>query len=116
MDDIRKGIIEPCESLYDLKRLMRKIFVPSSYEGSPKVISRFQEYEGVPQGNDVVELQTYGTLAKLVHQEVKLRRRSASRRLTICSSSWRGRDREKEKVKSDRSPKRGSETFQGLRR
>ncbi|RDY14637.1 hypothetical protein CR513_00290, partial [Mucuna pruriens] len=29
--DKRRGIIEPCESLYPLKRLMRKRFVPSPY-------------------------------------------------------------------------------------
>ncbi|RDY00304.1 hypothetical protein CR513_16538, partial [Mucuna pruriens] len=31
MDDIRRGIEEPCESSYDLKRMMRKRFVPASY-------------------------------------------------------------------------------------
>ncbi|RDX82240.1 hypothetical protein CR513_37000, partial [Mucuna pruriens] len=32
MDDIRREIEEPCESWYDLKRMMRKRFVPTSYE------------------------------------------------------------------------------------
>ncbi|RDY01829.1 hypothetical protein CR513_14794, partial [Mucuna pruriens] len=32
MDDIRKDIEEPCESWYDLKRIMGKRFVPTLYE------------------------------------------------------------------------------------
>ncbi|RDX97765.1 hypothetical protein CR513_19428, partial [Mucuna pruriens] len=40
-----------------------------------------------------------------------LRRRSAFRRSKASSSSWRGRDMEKEKVRSDRSPMKGSEPF-----
>ncbi|RDY04460.1 hypothetical protein CR513_11826, partial [Mucuna pruriens] len=41
---------------------------------------------------------------------MQLKRRSASRRSTASSSSWRGRD--KEKVRSDRSLKKGSGPFQ----
>ncbi|RDX77519.1 hypothetical protein CR513_42353, partial [Mucuna pruriens] len=41
-----------------------------------------------------------------------LRRRSTSRRSIVSSSNWRGRDREKEKVRSDKSIKKGSEPFQ----
>ncbi|RDX82127.1 hypothetical protein CR513_37122, partial [Mucuna pruriens] len=42
--------------------------------------------------------------------EMKLKRRSASRRSITCSSSWRGKDNEK--VRSDKSPKKGSDPFQ----
>ncbi|RDX85601.1 Retrovirus-related Pol polyprotein from transposon 17.6, partial [Mucuna pruriens] len=64
---------------------------------------------------DVVELKSYGSLGVLVHQaikvEIQLRRKSASRRSITSSSSYKGRY--KERVKSDRSPKKGSEPFQG---
>ncbi|RDX82233.1 hypothetical protein CR513_36993, partial [Mucuna pruriens] len=53
---------------------------------------------------DIVEF-----LGTLVHQAVKvemqLKRRSASRRSIVSSSSWLGRD--KENFRSDRNPKRG---------
>ncbi|RDY06037.1 hypothetical protein CR513_10057, partial [Mucuna pruriens] len=81
-DDIRRGIIEPCESWYDLKRLMRKRFMPSLY--------------------------SYSMFGVIGHQ---LRKRSASRRSVASYTSWRGRDREKEKVRSDKSPKKGSKPF-----
>ncbi|RDY11467.1 hypothetical protein CR513_03875, partial [Mucuna pruriens] len=55
----------------------------------------------------------YSTLRELVHQtvkvEIQLRRRSSSRRSTTSSR----RDKEKEKVRSDKSPKKGSEPSQG---
>ncbi|RDX81032.1 hypothetical protein CR513_38327, partial [Mucuna pruriens] len=44
---------------------------------------------------DMVELYSYGVLGELVHQAVK-----------------RSRDKEKDKVRSDKSPKKGSEPFQ----
>ncbi|RDX97822.1 hypothetical protein CR513_19372, partial [Mucuna pruriens] len=47
---------------------------------------------------DVVELQNYGTLGELVHQAMKLRRRSASKRSIIGSSSWNAKDTDEEKV------------------
>ncbi|RDX69092.1 hypothetical protein CR513_51838, partial [Mucuna pruriens] len=66
---------------------------------------------------DRVELQNYGTLKELEHQAVKvemqLRRRSAFRRSTVGSSSLRERGREEEKVRSEKSPKKGNEPFQG---
>ncbi|RDX96692.1 hypothetical protein CR513_20615, partial [Mucuna pruriens] len=61
---------------------------------------------------DVVELQNYGTLGELMDQamkvEIQLRKRSLSRRSIVGFNSWRGRDREKKKVRSERSPKKGS--------
>ncbi|RDX81990.1 hypothetical protein CR513_37276, partial [Mucuna pruriens] len=42
--------------------------------------------------------------------------KSASKRLVVGFSSWRGRDREKEKVRSDMNPKKGSEPFQGRKK
>ncbi|RDY04993.1 hypothetical protein CR513_11223, partial [Mucuna pruriens] len=48
MDDIKRGIIKPCKSWYDLKRLMRKRFVPSSYnlyQGSKSVKEYQKEME-----------------------------------------------------------------------
>ncbi|RDY04985.1 hypothetical protein CR513_11215, partial [Mucuna pruriens] len=44
-----------------------------------------------------------------------LRWRIASRRMIASSSSWRGRDKNKEKAKSDRSSKKGSGPFQGCK-
>ncbi|RDY11938.1 hypothetical protein CR513_03325, partial [Mucuna pruriens] len=60
---------------------------------------------------DVVELQNYDTLEKLVHQIMKVEMqlsRSAARR-----SNLEGKLKEKEKVKGEKSPKKGSELFQG---
>ncbi|RDY11939.1 hypothetical protein CR513_03326, partial [Mucuna pruriens] len=31
LEYVRRGVVDPCESWYDLKRLMRKRFVPPSY-------------------------------------------------------------------------------------
>ncbi|RDY12111.1 hypothetical protein CR513_03136, partial [Mucuna pruriens] len=130
MNDIRIGIEEPSESWYDLKRMIRKRFVPASYdfksveeyhkekeltllraqirEREKATIARF--LHGLNREiHDIVEL-----LGTLVHQAIKvemqLKRRSASRRSTASSSSWR--DRDKEKVRSDRSLKKGSDPFQ----
>ncbi|RDY13987.1 hypothetical protein CR513_01011, partial [Mucuna pruriens] len=41
------------------------------------------------------------------------RRKEYYQRSIASSNSWRGRDRKKEKVRSDKSPKKGSESFQG---
>ncbi|RDX76794.1 hypothetical protein CR513_43177, partial [Mucuna pruriens] len=66
---------------------------------------------------DVVELQHCGTLGELVHQAIKvemqIRRRSASRRPYVGSSGWKGKEKEKEKVRREKSPKKGSEPSQG---
>ncbi|RDY01705.1 hypothetical protein CR513_14925, partial [Mucuna pruriens] len=61
---------------------------------------------------DVVYPHDYGSLGELVQQVVKLKRRSALRRSTASTSGWKGRDRE-EKVRSNRSPMKGSDPFQG---
>ncbi|RDY09231.1 hypothetical protein CR513_06441, partial [Mucuna pruriens] len=45
MDDIRRGIIEPYESWYDLKRLMRKRFFYLHMRGSKSVEKYHKEME-----------------------------------------------------------------------
>ncbi|RDX87664.1 hypothetical protein CR513_30832, partial [Mucuna pruriens] len=104
LDDMRRGIIEPCERVQEYGRVHKEMemdLLRSQLRDSEEAImARF----------------LHGTL--LVHQavkvEIQLRRRSASRRSIIGSSSLRGRDREKEKARSERSPKKGSEPFQGF--
>ncbi|RDX65479.1 hypothetical protein CR513_55861, partial [Mucuna pruriens] len=63
---------------------------------------------------------SYGTLEELVHQEIKvemqMRKRSSSRKSVATCSSWDGRDREKEKVRSNKSHKKGSDPFQGRKK
>ncbi|RDY13234.1 hypothetical protein CR513_01877, partial [Mucuna pruriens] len=66
---------------------------------------------------DVVELQHYSTLGELVHQtikvEMKIRRRSAFRKTYVGSSGWKGKEKEKEKVRREKSPKKGSDPVLG---
>ncbi|RDX84734.1 hypothetical protein CR513_34170, partial [Mucuna pruriens] len=61
---------------------------------------------------DVVELQHFDTLGELVHQvikvEIQIRRKSTSRKAYVGTSSWKGKEREKEKAKMEKSPKNGS--------
>ncbi|RDX78013.1 hypothetical protein CR513_41775, partial [Mucuna pruriens] len=118
LDDIRKGIIEPCENWYDLKHMMRKWF--SLYQGSKSVEEFQKEMEMTMLRAYIREKRGVywhdcGSLGELVHQVVKvemqLKRRSASKRSTANTSSWKGRDREKEKVRSDKSLKKGCEPF-----
>ncbi|RDX68984.1 hypothetical protein CR513_51960, partial [Mucuna pruriens] len=127
--DMRKGIIDPCEDWYDLKRMMRKRSMEEFHKEMEMIMVRawIREKEEVTIAKfmhglnidiqDVVDLHNYGSLGELVHQVVKvemqLKMRSASRRSTTSTNGWKGRDREKEKVRSDRSPKKGSEPFQG---
>ncbi|RDX80875.1 hypothetical protein CR513_38509, partial [Mucuna pruriens] len=141
MDDIRKGIEEPCESWYNLKGMVRKRYVPSSYERDihHKLQSLYQGSRSVEEFHKEMEMtllraqireREEATIARflhglnreiqdivellrtLVHQEIKVEmqlKRSAFKRSTTSSSSLRGRD--KEKVRSDKSPKKGSDPF-----
>ncbi|RDX90706.1 hypothetical protein CR513_27409, partial [Mucuna pruriens] len=78
LDDMKRGVIEPCERVQEcggvppnLGRVKRPLWLDSSW--------------------DMVELQNYDTPRELVHQvmkiEMQLRRRNASRRSIIGSSS-----------------------------
>ncbi|RDX85646.1 hypothetical protein CR513_33127, partial [Mucuna pruriens] len=62
---------------------------------------------------DMVELQHYNTIGKLVCEairvEMQIKRRSASRKTYIVSSGWKGKEKEKEKVRREKSPKKGSD-------
>ncbi|RDY09289.1 hypothetical protein CR513_06344, partial [Mucuna pruriens] len=114
------------------ERMIRKRFLPALYERDihHKLQSLYQGSKSVEEYHKQMEFtllkaqikeRKEATIARflhglgtLVHQVVKvemqLKRRSSSRRSTTNSSSWRGRD--KEKVRSDRSPKKGSDPFQ----
>ncbi|RDX74383.1 hypothetical protein CR513_45884, partial [Mucuna pruriens] len=149
LEDIRSRVIEPCESWKDLKRLMRKRFVPPSYtknlhnklqrfyQGSKSVEEYHMEMEmdlmrvqireseeatlawflhGLNREiQDVVELQHCGTLGKLVHQAIKvempIKIRSASRKSFVGASYWKGKDREKERARREKSPKKRSDIY-----
>ncbi|RDX84251.1 hypothetical protein CR513_34726, partial [Mucuna pruriens] len=129
LDDIRRGIIEPCENWYDLKCMMRKRSVEEFYKEMEMTMlgAQIREREEVTivrfmQGlnkdiQDEVDLHVYGSLGELVHQVVKVeilqKRWSALRRYTASTSGWKGKYKEKEKVRSNKSPKKGSEPFLG---
>ncbi|RDX83364.1 hypothetical protein CR513_35726, partial [Mucuna pruriens] len=98
-------------ALVALKRLMRNRFVPPSYtndlhnklqrlyQGSKSLEEKSDETTlAWREIQDVVELQHYRTLDELIHQairvEMKIRRRSASRKTYIGISGWKGKERE----------------------
>ncbi|RDX82128.1 hypothetical protein CR513_37123, partial [Mucuna pruriens] len=58
MDDIKRGIEEPCESWYDFKRMMRKQFMPASYERDihHKLQSLYQGWKSVEEYHKEMEL------------------------------------------------------------
>ncbi|RDX85639.1 hypothetical protein CR513_33137, partial [Mucuna pruriens] len=63
---------------------------------------------------DVVEIQHYKNLSKLIHQAIKvemqIRKGSASRKTYGGCSSWKGKEKEKDRARREKSPKKGSET------
>ncbi|RDY13682.1 hypothetical protein CR513_01362, partial [Mucuna pruriens] len=66
---------------------------------------------------DVMDLQCFSTLGELVHQAIKvemqIRRRSAFRKSYVYISGWKGKEREKEKGRREKSPKKGSDPSLG---
>ncbi|RDX73814.1 hypothetical protein CR513_46520, partial [Mucuna pruriens] len=65
---------------------------------------------------DIVELHHYNPIENLVHQATKgesqLKRKLSSRK-AYPSSNWKGKEKEREKPRKDKSPKKGSEIPQG---
>ncbi|RDX72773.1 hypothetical protein CR513_47690, partial [Mucuna pruriens] len=66
---------------------------------------------------DVVELQHYGILGELVHQAIKvemqIRRMYASRKSYVSTSGWKEKERDEDRLRKEKSPKKGSEPSQG---
>ncbi|RDY04986.1 hypothetical protein CR513_11216, partial [Mucuna pruriens] len=135
----------------DLKRMMRKRFVLSSYtrdlhnklqrlyQGSRSVEeyhkkmemdlmrAQIRESEKATMARIlyglnreiqvVVELQYYDALGELVHQVIKvdmqIRRRIVSRKAYVGTSSWNGKEGEKENSRREKSSKKGSDSSLG---
>ncbi|RDX81750.1 hypothetical protein CR513_37536, partial [Mucuna pruriens] len=58
----------------------------------------------------IVELHHYSTLDDLVHQATK---RKFSSKKSYHNTSWKGKEREKERLRRDKSPKNGNDFSQG---
>ncbi|RDY12042.1 hypothetical protein CR513_03223, partial [Mucuna pruriens] len=116
---------------------MRERFVPSSYirdlhvklqklhqgpfsvEGYHKEmdIISFKGFNGTREIQDVVDLQHYRNLSELVHQAIKvekqLSRRSACRKTYGGSSGLKGKEKEKDRTRREKSSKKGNEASIG---
>ncbi|RDX74005.1 hypothetical protein CR513_46301, partial [Mucuna pruriens] len=57
---------------------------------------------------DIVELHNYGSLKDLVHHVTKL-----SSRKSYPNANWKGKKKEKERPRRDKSPKKGNDISQG---
>ncbi|RDX92150.1 hypothetical protein CR513_25770, partial [Mucuna pruriens] len=116
--DIRRMKRPLCETWIDLKRESRErdlyVKLQRSHQGSKEesqeaTISRF--LHGLNREIQyIVELHHYSTLEDLV--EFHLKRKLSSRK-TYLTSSWSGKENERERLRKDKSPKEGSEVPQG---
>ncbi|RDY12034.1 hypothetical protein CR513_03215, partial [Mucuna pruriens] len=65
----------------------------------------------------LLHLQHYKNLSELVHQAIKVEmqigRRSTSKNTYEGSSGWKGKEKEKDRARREKDPKKGSEPFIG---
>ncbi|RDY09354.1 hypothetical protein CR513_06270, partial [Mucuna pruriens] len=108
MYDVRRIRKSPCDSWDELKKELIERFV-SSYYARDLYVQLQREIQ------DIVELHHYSTLEDLVHQATKVEsqlNRKLSSMKSYPSSSCKGKERDKEKPRRDKNPKKGSVTSQ----
>ncbi|RDX79914.1 hypothetical protein CR513_39604, partial [Mucuna pruriens] len=137
---IKRGRRYPCESWESSKRMMRERFVPFYYTRGPynKLQTSYQSSKSVEEYHKQMEMDLIRAQAEeimevtmarflhdlnneiqdiLVHQTIKvelqIKRRNVFRKPFSSSSSWKGKEREKERFRRDKSPKKGSDISQG---